>query len=413
MNTIAGLLQDYLNCVVHDPEHAVLDLQKLPEEFQEFGSSLVYFSECVMETAALAQAIAKGNLSIELPLPSNEMAAPLKDLHASLKHLTWQTQQVAKGDYQQRVDFMGDFSAAFNVMVEQLEQRRLALLDQIHMMRRDRSLYEMLAGQIEQRIIVTDMDTSKILFVSREMDGAIVGGNCETKLCQWLKKQTRAMKEQDEIYVTELELLDKESVLHYSVSIHPLHWSQQKVLAFVFMDISREREQMKKLQNIANMDTLTQLYNRRYGIEVMEKWLSAGRHFILCFLDIDNLKFVNDRYGHGEGDEYIIQVSAALNEFFPEAVICRIGGDEFMLLAENWNSEGAREGMEMLRNRLNDCKASYECSISYGIISVGSDNTLQVSDLLSAADEKMYEYKRAYKLRKRDRPLDHKIENGI
>ncbi|HCX63040.1 MAG TPA: hypothetical protein DHU59_11480 [Clostridiales bacterium] len=295
MDSIADVLQDYLNNVIYDPEHAVLDLQKLPEEFQEFGKNLVFFSDCVMEMGALAKAISKGNLGVVLPSPINEMAAPLKALHASLKHLTWQTQQVAKGDYQQRVDFMGDFSEAFNEMVEQLEQRRLNLLT----------------------------------------------------------------------------------------------------------DICTEREKLKEFQNIANIDTLTQLNNRRYGMEVMEKWLLEGRSFVLCFVDIDNLKFVNDWYGHAEGDKYITCISDAMSELTPEAVICRIGGDEFMLLSEEWNSEVAKEKLEILRKRLINCNCAYERSISYGVIKVGSDNTLKVSDLLSAADEKMYEYKRAYKLRQK------------
>lgn len=413
MDSIAGLLQAYLNRVVHDPEHAVLDLQKLPEEFQEFGKSLVYFSECVTETVALANAIAKGNLGIALPPPSNEMAAPLKALHASLKHLTWQTQQVAKGDYQQRVDFMGDFSEAFNVMVVQLEQQRLALLDQIHTLRQNRSLYEMLEGQIEQRIIVTDMDTSKILFVSREMDGAMTVANGETKLCHWLQEQTETMKGKHEKYVTELELPDNDTVLHYSVSIHPLRWGQHNALAFVLMDISTEREQLKSLQSIANIDTLTQLGNRRYGMEVMEKWLSEGRDFVLCFVDIDNLKFVNDWYGHTEGDQYIICVAAAMREFSSDAVVCRIGGDEFMLLAENWNPGMAEERLEMLRTRLVGRSGSYERSVSYGVIHVGPDNILQASDLLSAADEKMYECKRAYKLRQKSRVINCKAKLSI
>ncbi len=413
MNSIAGLLQNYLNNVVYDPEQAVLDLHKLPEEFQEFGKSLVYFSECVMETGALAKGIAQGNLNIGLPPPGNEMAAPLKALHASLKHLTWQTQQVAKGDYRQRVDFMGDFAEAFNVMVEQLEQQRLALLDQIHTMRQSRSLYEMLAGQIEQRIIVTDLDTSEILFVSREMDDGMADEDYGNKLYQWIKQQTEEMQEKHEIYITELELPDKDKVHHYSVSVHPLCWNQHKTLAFVLTDISPEREQLKKLQNIANVDTLTQLCNRRYGMEVLEEWLSEGRNFVLCFVDIDNLKFVNDWCGHTEGDEYIICIADAMREFSPDAVVCRIGGDEFMLLVENWNPEVAAQRLEMLRNQLIACNGPYERSVSYGVIPVGPDNTLQASELLSAADEKMYEYKRAYKLQQKNKLRNYKTENGI
>ena len=124
MNPTAESLFQYLYDVIYAPSNAKLDVNTLPEDFQEFGNGLIFFAECVIETKALAQALSKGNLHSEVPKSNNEVAAPLKALHASLRHLTWQAQQIAKGDYQQRVDFMGDFSTAFNSMAEQLEERR-------------------------------------------------------------------------------------------------------------------------------------------------------------------------------------------------------------------------------------------------------------------------------------------------
>jgi C4-dicarboxylate-specific signal transduction histidine kinase len=66
-----------------------------------------------------SSALASGNLE-ESPLPRNLLASPFKQLHAALRHLTWQTERIAKGDYSQRVHFMGDFSNAFNSMIETL-----------------------------------------------------------------------------------------------------------------------------------------------------------------------------------------------------------------------------------------------------------------------------------------------------
>ena len=128
MDPVAEKLFDYLNDVIYDPEHASLPVDELPEGFRDFGDGLRYFAECVMETKTLAQTLARGDLTGKIPSPGNELASPLKSLHASLKHMTWQTQQVAMGDYQQRVSFMGDFAAAFNSMAQQLEERRSAEL---------------------------------------------------------------------------------------------------------------------------------------------------------------------------------------------------------------------------------------------------------------------------------------------
>ena len=125
VESATDILFNYLRNVIYDPQNAVLDVEKLPQEYRDLGSGLQYFAECVMETKTLAQALAKGDLTDNLPRSGNEIASPLKTLHASLKHLTWQAQQIAKGDYQQRVSFMGDFAAAFNTMAKQLEERRM------------------------------------------------------------------------------------------------------------------------------------------------------------------------------------------------------------------------------------------------------------------------------------------------
>ena len=124
MRNAADILFNYLHDVIYSPANAALDVEKLPEEFRDLGSGLRYFAECAIEAKVLAQALSKGNLNVEMPPRDNEIAAPLKALHASLMHLTWQAQQIARGDYDQRVNFMGEFSIAFNAMAQQLNERR-------------------------------------------------------------------------------------------------------------------------------------------------------------------------------------------------------------------------------------------------------------------------------------------------
>ena len=122
---VADILFKYLYDVIYNSAEAELNIEKLPEEFQTFGRGLQYYSKCMLEARALAQDLAKGDLYTTAPPPDNEIAAPLKSLQASLRHLTWQTQQVAQGDYQQRVEFLGEFATAFNSMTHQLEKRRV------------------------------------------------------------------------------------------------------------------------------------------------------------------------------------------------------------------------------------------------------------------------------------------------
>ena len=124
---VAKVLFEYLRAAIYHPERAALDVARLPPGFRDFGEGLQYFAEVIVDARQFAQALSRGELDAQLSLPHNDIAAPLVALQASLRHLAWQTQQVATGDYQQRVDFMGRFSEAFNTMVQQLEAHRSAV----------------------------------------------------------------------------------------------------------------------------------------------------------------------------------------------------------------------------------------------------------------------------------------------
>jgi len=78
--------------------------------------------------AAFLFALSRGDLDGESPKGGMHVLHSLKNLQANLRHLTWKTQQVARGDFSQRVDFMGEFSESFNWMVEQLAAAREELL---------------------------------------------------------------------------------------------------------------------------------------------------------------------------------------------------------------------------------------------------------------------------------------------
>ncbi|MEW6665072.1 MAG: HAMP domain-containing protein [Thermodesulfobacteriota bacterium] len=92
-------------------------------EIRELSETLNEVLVSFTRARAFICALAEGNLDAESP-PHNLLASPYKQLHAGLKHLRWQTRQIADGDYSQRVHFMGDFSTAFNSMVEALEEKQ-------------------------------------------------------------------------------------------------------------------------------------------------------------------------------------------------------------------------------------------------------------------------------------------------
>lgn len=97
-------------------------------KFAESMNQLIIFMEGIHQ---FINPLARGELS-EINLSANNfLASPFKELHSRLRHLTWQTKQVADGDYGQRVDFMGEFSEAFNSMIVALEHNERLLREKI------------------------------------------------------------------------------------------------------------------------------------------------------------------------------------------------------------------------------------------------------------------------------------------
>jgi two-component system sensor histidine kinase/response regulator len=89
------------------------------KQFIDTVNRLIHF---ISELSDFITPLSRGKLDIDIPQTNNFLAAPFKELHSSLMHLTWQVQQIAGGDYGQQVDFMGDFSIAFNKMIMALKQ---------------------------------------------------------------------------------------------------------------------------------------------------------------------------------------------------------------------------------------------------------------------------------------------------
>jgi len=117
----ASLVVRYLAGIVHDP----LSPPPLPPQL-EGVEGLRELAASLVEVSAFAVRLAGGDLSGTLPV-RGAFAGALKMLQANLRHLAWQASRVAEGDFSQRVEFMGEFSQAFNAMAYKLDQSQAAL----------------------------------------------------------------------------------------------------------------------------------------------------------------------------------------------------------------------------------------------------------------------------------------------
>lgn len=155
-------------------------------------------------------------------------------------------------------------------------------------------------------------------------------------------------------------------------------------------------EEQDRLLTAARTDPLTGLLNRRALDERLEAELArqdrAGGPVSLLLLDIDHFKQVNDSRGHAHGDAVLQGVADAMREVARTAdVLGRIGGDEFALLLADTGEDGAR----VAANRLCERIRPIGVTVSIGAATAESGGAWDVASLLRAADQALYEAKRA------------------
>ena len=409
MDASAEILYEYLRDIMYEPEQAELDTASLPDDLKELGQGLNYLAEHLAEARAFARSLSKGELNGPAISPKNELAAPLKSLQAMLKHLTWQAQQVAKGDYKQHIDYMGEFSAAFNTILKQLDKLDVSLAAEVERSRqRARSLeqsndlFEIVTRASAQWIVIVDKTTGEWLYSNYPAMNILADDEFIPRLRRWISERISESDVELSASVRELVLSVNGIAQVLSATIRPILWRERQSLSFVMTDVSAKREHIRELENAAYRDTLTRQYNRHFGMKMLEQWLKEDRDFTLSFVNIDNLKYVNETYGQVEGDDYILSVTAVLRGFSPELLISRLSGDEFMLLAEGWDEVRMATHLEALRGRLlkrnSHPDAKYYYSMSYGAVYVGRDNKYTSGELKALVDSKMSHYQRLHKL---------------
>jgi diguanylate cyclase (GGDEF)-like protein len=178
------------------------------------------------------------------------------------------------------------------------------------------------------------------------------------------------------------------------VAHHPAVWSALKQ---TLLD--------RELRYLALSDDLTCLFNRRgfFAAAAQQLKLAArnSQSLLLLYCDVDNLKLINDSFGHQEGDLALIRVADALEHAFRDSdVLARLGGDEFVVLA----TESSTQTQEILLRRLEKslkksraCEPRYQLSLSVGVARFDPKRAVSLGELMCQADVAMYEQKRAHR----------------
>ncbi|MEA1975849.1 MAG: sensor domain-containing diguanylate cyclase, partial [Bacillota bacterium] len=172
-------------------------------------------------------------------------------------------------------------------------------------------------------------------------------------------------------------------------------------LAFSFNNMLEQIEYLQQdLVCFATIDSLTKIYNGRVGLEKLETLMYAKNKIkqplTICYMDVNNLKIVNDRLGHNIGNQLLIDVVQIIKQNIRNLdYLSRLGGDEFLLVLPNLTLLEASEVMKRINKKIESFNLLYErgyiISISFGIVEY--DGAESLDELIIRADKKMYKHK--------------------
>jgi two-component system cell cycle response regulator len=192
--------------------------------------------------------------------------------------------------------------------------------------------------------------------------------------------------------VTEQTLLDGDKILI----------GTRLYFKFCFQDAVDQNYQ-QNLFRAANIDSLTQLYNKKYFVDALSKEFSFSKRnnhpLSLLMIDIDHFKAVNDTHGHIAGDLVLKSVGQyLLKNLRLENIAARYGGEEFAIILRNVTSDMSLVIGERLRKSIENERIVYrgkilQITVSIGVSSLDDGKFETIEDLIRSADENLYEAK--------------------
>ena len=174
-------------------------------------------------------------------------------------------------------------------------------------------------------------------------------------------------------------------------------------LLCLYQDITLERYHEQQIMAVARTDDLTGIFNRRgFYQEMTKRW--QGQQAIVLYIDLDNFKQVNDTYGHNVGDRALQVTAETIVQSFPQAVIARMGGDEFVVvLLEGSLLEDAVQMAQVFIRTLEAQfyreKAFWQMTVSVGLAQAQAGQTITLDELLRRGDQALYAAKQQGKAR--------------
>jgi diguanylate cyclase (GGDEF)-like protein len=234
--------------------------------------------------------------------------------------------------------------------------------------------------------------------VTKYYDGSFLFTNSEER-----EELLKSLKEEKSIknYVTQQQTSANKrrwSLLHLEL----VEYMDHTCILIDTTDITSIKEKEAELFKQASIDMLTEVRNRRSGIELLSELLKQSQEFTLIYIDINDLKIVNDTFGHSTGDDLIKTCCQVIKSHLTSKdELFRIGGDEFIILLFDKELKEAEElwtQIEQHFQTINETQSKpYQISASRGNYHYKPGTSITLGEVLEIADQEMYKIKKLKK----------------
>lgn len=415
-NDAIAKLNDYIMSLYSGGSPAPLpDSSEFPEALRSVAESMSLLGSSIVETGRFSRQLSSGNLTADAPGRKNYLAGPLKELHSQLMGLNWSIKQLIDSNIVSKVFAPGELFENYNALIEKISNTLLRA-------ERDDEQWGKAVNSWRYHQILAAMNQLHIMLIELDADGNVIYANPPARVMLdgtdnisaaasqenfALLEYLRSFEESSElleprVVVTDhfpvlKELYDPDSRTWYRITTDRSRLVGGSFgLLHMIDDISEWKEHESKLKRSAAIDSLTGAYTRTAGMLRLEELLQE-KDGCVAFIDIDELKYINDTFGHNEGD-YTIKTIAEIMIASVRKTDCviRYGGDEFIIIFRNSAISVTNAAIDRMYARLDEINDSsvkpYTLSFSTGCMPINK-HFGSTADLIAEVDDLMYRNK--------------------